>query len=314
MSGICFRVSVMTGLLLITSQVFATDRRENVIVDLGDVSLPVAQDGNNNVYFAQTNKELPPVACISCGDNVRTTTTWKALMTYKEGSRDKGFLFDPGISGVLLRIQPDMTQAMPGSTGSLVTFGLVRADNLPANAGTFVLPGPVLERTVTEADGTGRVLNTTTTTFTVEGKVIVPTCQFTRSQAEITMPSSVSEQQLQSAGMGVPVKAVGAGETDLELQCATQTTGSFSLSFTANKTASGGKLLSGNKSGAGFLVGVVSPAGNETPVIWNSTPVSVTSMAGAGAKIRLRAWYSWDGEEITPGDVTANGLVTLKYQ
>lgn len=308
MSGICNRVGVMTGLLLVASQAFAAEKTENITVNMGSVSLPLEQGGNKKIYFAQTDKELP-AACAGC-DLSHIRVTWKPLIPDKGGAEQPGYyLFDSGISGVLLRIEP--LQKSDSETPATVTFGLVRTDDRPESAGTFQLPGPVLERTVTETDSAGRVLNTMKTTFKVEGSVTIPTCQFAQDHVSIDMPSGVSPQQLRTAGVGQPVTSV-RGTTDLYLQCATQKTGDFVLSFiTSGKDGTGSRLLPGNN-GAGFLVSMTTEP--KDAVTWNGSSVPVHSMSGTDARIPLSAWYSWAGGDITPGYVTAQGMVTLMYR
>lgn len=229
MSGIKHWYGVVVGFLLLSHYATAADIVNNVVVDFGNVILPVGQAKNVSDYFSQNQKDINLPSPRPAGEGNYNEISWKAMdASYREGA-DNSYLFElPGISGISLRIQPQ--NPSPG----VVTFGLVKSGEV-SGAGSFGLSVPVFERIVTEKNKVGVILNTTKTQFMLRGNVTVPGCEFAEQNILVEMPQ-ISRLQLEQTAVGEPV---GGGKTvNVGFRCAAQKN-EFSLRFSQGNNVSG---------------------------------------------------------------------------
>ncbi|ENA6191493.1 TPA: type 1 fimbrial protein [Salmonella enterica subsp. enterica serovar Mokola] len=312
MPGVKHWCSVAAGILLVSHYATAEDVVTNVDVNFGNVTLPVGQEKNVSDYFSQNQKDinLPPPRPAGAGNT--NEISWKAVVSPYTKGTDNSYLFElPGISGISLRIQPlnQNQKPSPPDSGETVTFGLVKSGEV-SEAGSFGLPGPVFERIVTEKNGAGEILNTTTTQFTLRGNVVVPGCEFAQPNISVEMPQ-ISRQRLEQAAAGEPA---GGGKTvNVGFRCAAQKN-AFLLKFSTGSLPVLSQLLpamtdDGGQSGVGFLVKV---GQQEQTADWGgkaSIPVTLDD----SRQLPLTIYYSRDGKPVSEGHISAKGMISLNY-
>lgn len=257
-------------------------------------------------FYMQT--EVFKSECIGTCKQVKIS--WTPLVSVLNTTKtNEGYLFPSGVDGIAVLLKPNVS-----NTGvQQLEISLMKTKD-GAGSGEFSST-PLLRRNAEQINEDGLVINRISEDISVSGTVSRSSCMIPQGQSLNMTLSPISASLLKNTIKGSLITSIST-DSFLNVQCESNTAGALDLLFTAydisptQPTVLFGLTEAGKQSGVGFIV----KAGDKE-ITWDGKkPITVPlSIESTSFTIPFRAYYTRTSGDINPGDISAHGLMTVKY-
>ncbi|ENR9640721.1 fimbrial protein [Salmonella enterica] len=276
-------------------------------ISLGTHSI-TPQDRASTVapFYMQTEQFYSK--CIDACKQVRIS--WTPLVPVLNTINiNDGFLFSSGVDGVAVLLKPidSKTEVQQLEVSLMKTKDVADSGVLKST--------PLLKRTTEQINESGVVINRTSEDISISGTINRSGCIIPQGQSlNMTLPP-ISASLLKNTMQGSPITSISA-DAYLNIQCEPTTGGALDLLFTASdtlhiqSTVLVGLTDTGKQSGVGFIVKT-----GDKEIAWDGkTPITVLlSSNTASFTIPFKAYYTRATGDVNPGNISARGMMTVKY-
>lgn len=240
----------------------------------------------------------------------RVKISWTPLVPVLNSMKaNEGFLFSSGIKGISIHLKPYVSN----TDVQQLEVSLMKTKD-GADSGELKST-PLLRRTTEQINGSGLVLNRISEDISISGTVNRSGCIIPQGQSLNMTLSPISTSLLKKTMLGSPITSIST-DAFLNVQCESNAGGALDLLFTAydtfptQSTVLAGLTEAGKQSGVGFIVKT-----GDKEIAWDGkTPITVPLTADSSSfSIPFRAYYTRTRGDINPGNISARGIMTVKY-
>ncbi|MFV8761822.1 fimbrial protein [Yersinia enterocolitica] len=276
-------------------------------ISLGSHSLTPQDLASTVVPFYMQTEQFKS-ECIDACKQVKTS--WIPLVSVLNATKiNEGYLFSSGVDGIAVLLKPNTTN----TEMQQLEISLIKTKD-GADSGELSSI-PLLRRTTEQINEDGLVINRISEDISVSGIVNRSGCIIPQGQSLNMTLSPISASLLRNTMPGSLITSIST-DSFLNVQCESNTSGALDLLFTAydtpptKSTVLFGLTETGKQSGVGFIV----KAGDKE-IEWDGkTPITVPlSVDSTSFTIPFRAYYTRTTGGINPGNISARGMMTVKY-